>query len=70
MNLERFTGICMEISGRLYEAWGDATGDPMRAAEGRRTQILAMARQRKAFEREQSARQLREFLQRNRNWHF
>lgn len=70
MNYERFTGICKQAAGRLNEVWGELTGDPLRAADGRRAQIAGVAQQRKGWSREESAHQLREFLQRNRHWHF
>lgn len=70
MNYERFAGICKETMGRMNEAWGELTGDPQRAADGRRAQIAGAAQKRKGHSREESARQLRDFLQRNRNWHF
>lgn len=70
MNYERFAGICKQTAGRLNEAWGELTDDPERAADGRRAQAVGAAQQRKGHSREESARQLREFLQRNRNWRF
>jgi uncharacterized protein YjbJ (UPF0337 family) len=70
MTLERFNGICLQIAGRLNEALGELTGDPARRAEGQRTRINAIWQQRKALDKEESARQLRDFVQRNRNWHF
>ncbi len=70
MNMERFTGICLQFAGWLNEALGELTGDPVRKAAGRRTRIAAIWQQRRALDRQESARQLRDFVQRNRNWHF
>ena len=70
MNIERFKGICLHAAGRLNESFGELTRDPYRITKGRRTRIDAIARQRVGFDKEQSERQLRDFLQRNRNWHF
>ncbi len=70
MNGERFAGVCLRFAGRMNETWGELTGDPLRAAAGRRAQIFGKARERSGIAKEDSARQLREFLHRNRNWHF
>ena len=70
MNLERFKGICLHVAGSLNESLGGLTHDTTRMAEGRRMRIDAIARQRKGYDHEKSERQLREFLHRNRNWHF
>ena len=70
MNIQRFKGICLHAAGRLNESLGEFTRNPQRMAEGRRMRIDAIARQRHGFDKEQSERQLRDFLQRNRNWHF
>jgi uncharacterized protein YjbJ (UPF0337 family) len=70
MNGERLAGICRQFAGRMNAAWGELTGDPVRAAAGRRGQIVGKTQQRSGIARQQSARQLREFLHRNRNWHF
>ncbi len=70
MNGERFAGICRQFAGRMNETWGELTGDPLRAAAGRRSQMFGKAQQRSGIAKEDSERQLRDFLHRNRNWHF
>ena len=70
MNAERFAGICQQFAGRMNQTWGELTGDPTRVAAGRRAQIFGKAQQRSGIAKEDSARQLREFLARNRNWYF
>lgn len=70
MNLRRFAAHCQEYVARADEAWGAFSGDRIRVAEARRARILAVARQRREIEREESARQLEDFRQRNRNWHY
>ena len=70
MNGERFAGICLQFAGRMNETWGELTGDPLRAATGRRAQIFGKAQQRSGIAKEDSARQLRDFLIRNRDWYF
>ena len=70
MNAERFAGICRQFAGRMNEVWGELTGDPVRAAAGKRAQIFGKAQQRSGIAKEDSARQLRDFLTRNRHWYF
>ena len=70
MNGEQFAGVCRQFVGRMNETWGDLSGDPLRTAAGRRAQIFGKAQERSGIAKEDSARQLREFLHRNRNWHF
>ena len=68
MNGEQIVGICRQFAGRMNETWGELTGDPLRAAAGRRAQIFGKSQQRSGIAKEESLRQLRDFLQRNRNW--
>ena len=69
MNTERYAGICRQFAGRINETWGELTGDPLRAAAGRRAKIYGKAQQRNAIAKERSNLQLRDFLHRNRNWY-
>lgn len=70
MNLDLFAAYCREFAARVSEAWGELSDDPMRAANARRARTDAIALQRKAFAKEESTRQLADFRQRNRHWHF
>lgn len=70
MNWDQLTGICLQLAGRMNQAWGEASGDPSRDAAGRRAQIVGKARQVSGIEHEQAARQLKDFRHHNRNWHF
>ena len=70
MNSERFAGICRQYAGRTNQSWGELRNDPLRAAAGRRAQKLGKAQQRSGLEKEESARQLSDFLTRNRDWYF
>ena len=70
MNGERFAGICRQFAGRMNETWGELAGDSLRAAAGRRAQIMGKAQQRSGIANEESARQLSDFLTRNRDWYF
>jgi len=69
MNAQRFEGICRQFAGMLTQAWGELSGDSLRADAGRRDRIFGKTQERSGIAIEESARQLKDFLQRNRNWH-
>ena len=69
MNDERFVGICRQFAGKMNEKWGEWTGDPLRAAAGRRMQMFARAQQRSGLAKEESEREMNDFLTRNRDWY-
>jgi uncharacterized protein YjbJ (UPF0337 family) len=68
MNTEQISRAMRQFSGVLTEIWGDLTGDALRSEAGRRIQFAARNELRNAVSSEQSAREMREFLHRNRNW--
>jgi uncharacterized protein YjbJ (UPF0337 family) len=68
MNTERISRLVLHFSGVLTELWGEITGDTLRTEAGRRKQFAARNELRNAISDAQSARELREFLHRNRNW--
>lgn len=70
MQKEQFAGICLQVAGKINEAWGEWAGDPLRSADGRRDQVIGKAQQISAIEQEQAARQLAEFRHDHRNWFF
>lgn len=70
MNGELFVGICRQFAGRMNETLGELTGDERRMAAGRRTRISGKAQQSSGIMKDESARQMKDFLQRNRNWNF
>jgi uncharacterized protein YjbJ (UPF0337 family) len=70
MNAEIFSSICRHIAAQANEAWGEITSDPERVAAGRRAQIVARNQKRMGLANEEAARQLKDFLRRNRDWHF
>ena len=70
MSKERFAGIFLELSGWIVEAWGEMIGDSRMAATGRRDRAVGSAQQDSALEREQAARQLKDFRHHHRNWLF
>ena len=69
MNGEQLAGVCRQFTARMNETWGELTGDPQRVDAGRRDQISAKNKQRSGVASEESRRQMRDFLYRNRNWH-
>ena len=68
MNGEQFAGIYQQFAGSLNETWGKLTGDALRESAGKRARIIGKAQQCNGIEKEESARQMRDFLNRNRNW--
>lgn len=70
MNKERFAGLCLQMAGKMNEAWGKWSGDSRRLADGRRDQVIGKTRQVGAIEREQADRQLAEFHNHRRNQFF
>lgn len=68
MNRDRFEGSRKQFIGKVKERWGKLTSDPQRELAGRREQIAGRMQARYGIAKEEAARQLREFLHRNRNW--
>lgn len=69
MNLHRVEGNWKQFSGRLKEQWGRLARDPERELAGRRDQIAGRALKRYGIAKEQAARQLKAFQDRNRDWY-
>ena len=69
MNGEQFAGIFRQLAERMNESWGELTGDRKRAAAGRRGQLAGKTQQQRGIENEAAARQMKDFLERNRHWH-
>ncbi|MCK9381998.1 MAG: CsbD family protein [Sulfuritalea sp.] len=70
MNGKRFAGIWLQLAGRVNQAWGELTDDPLRETAGRRDQVTGKTQQAGAIAQEAAARQLRDFQHDNRNWYF
>ena len=68
MNTERFTSLCQQLWARINGTFGDLSADRMRTVVSRRALINGKARLRTAMARKNSARQMKEFIHRNRNW--
>lgn len=68
MNQDRFAGIWKQLRGKVKEHWGKLTNDPLGVAAGTRDQLAGRIQERYGVSKEKAARQLKDFLERNRNW--
>ena len=68
MNRDRIEGNWKQLSGKVKEQWGKLTGNQLHAVSGRRDRLAGRAQEQTAVAREESQRQLEEFLYRNRRW--
>ncbi len=68
MNYDRFAGICLQFTGTAKEGWGELTHNPLVVAAGTRDQLAGKIQERYGVSKEQAARELKDFLTRNRNW--
>ena len=64
MNRDRMVGICTQFKGRLKEL----SIDPLSAAAGRRDRIAGRIQEQRGIAKEETERDLKDFLARNRNW--
>ena len=68
MNQDRFAGIWMQFRGKVRGRWGELTNDPVAVTAGTREQLAGRIREGYGISKDTAARQLRDFLHRNRNW--
>ena len=68
MNQDRFEGIRMRLGGTLKEQWGRLTGDSRVVASGKSDRFAGRILEQRGLSAQESARQLNEFMRRNRNW--
>jgi len=68
MNRDRFEGNCRQFRGKVKEQWGKLTNDPQREFAGQREQRTGRIQERYGCSKEEAERQLKDFLNRNRNW--
>jgi uncharacterized protein YjbJ (UPF0337 family) len=68
MNQDRFAGIGKQFRGKVKEHWGKLTNDRLGVAAGTRDQLAGRIQERYGVSKENAARQLKDFLDRNRNW--
>jgi uncharacterized protein YjbJ (UPF0337 family) len=68
MNRERVAGIWKQVNGKLKERWGRLTDDRRLVTAGMLDQRAGRIQERYAASKEEAARQLEEFFDRNRDW--
>lgn len=68
MNRDRIEGIWKQVCGRLRQRWGMLISDQLNAIAGTQSQLAGRIQERCGITKEESQRQLKDFLHRNRNW--
>jgi uncharacterized protein YjbJ (UPF0337 family) len=68
MNRDRIAGNFKQFGGKLRQQWGRLTHDDTGVDAGKRDQLAGSIQARHGRSQEEAERQLREFLDRNRNW--
>ncbi len=68
MNQDRFAGIWKQFRGKVKGRWGKLTNNPLVVTAGTRDQLAGRTQERYGISKEDAARQLKDFLERNRNW--
>ena len=69
MNTDRFEGNLKQIGGMVKEQWGRFTNDAQRESAGIRDQHSGRSQVQYGLSKEEAARQLKDFKNRNSNWH-
>ena len=68
MNRDRFEGNWRQFGGKVKKQWGGLTNDPQREFAGRRDGLAGRVQKQRGTSIEEAERQLKEFLDHNRNW--
>ena len=68
MNRDRVEGNWKQFSGKLKEQWGKLTHDALGTHAGKRDQLAGSIQVRHGMSKEETERQLRDFLYRHRDW--
>lgn len=68
MNRDRVAGNWKRFSGLLREQWGRLSGDQSAVDAGKRDQLAGKVQARHGVSKDETERQVRDFLYRNRNW--
>ena len=66
MNRDRLEGKWKRLSGSVRETWGRLTDDHLSVVAGRHDRLAGRYQEQYGITREQSERELRDFLRRNR----
>ncbi len=69
MNQDQFAGIWKQFRGKVKVSWGQLTHNSLVVAAGRCDQLAGSIQERYGISKAKSARQLKDFLDRNRNWY-
>jgi uncharacterized protein YjbJ (UPF0337 family) len=68
MNRNFIAGSLKQFRGKLKEQWSELTNDQLGVAAARRCQIAGRAQAQYGMAQQESAYQLKDFRNRNRNW--
>ena len=68
MNRDRLEGKWKQFSGNVREQWGRLTDDRLSILAGQHNRDAGKIQERYGIYKEENARQLRDFLHRNRDW--
>ena len=68
MNREQVEGNWKQFSGKLKEQWGRLAQNDSAVAAGKRDQLAGSIQLRHGISKEDTERQVRDFLYRNRDW--
>ncbi|MBE0620311.1 MAG: hypothetical protein IH605_06935 [Burkholderiales bacterium] len=68
MNWDRFAGSWKQFSGKVQEQWSRLRGDESGIDAARHAQLAGSIQLRHGMANEETERQLRDFLDRNRDW--
>ena len=68
MNRDRVEGNWKQFSGSVRAQWGRLTGDESGVNAGKRNRLAGSIQELQGLSKEESERQLKEFLYRNRDW--
>jgi uncharacterized protein YjbJ (UPF0337 family) len=68
MNRDRLEGLWKQVGGFVGEQWGRLTNDPVRVSAGRHNQRVGRAQKIYGIFKEESRRELKQFMHRNRKW--
>ena len=68
MNRDRFAGQWTQFTGIVREQWGRLPNDRLSVVAGKHDQLAGKHQEQYGIYKEESKRQLKEFLRRNRDW--
>ena len=68
MNRDRVAGCWKQFSGYVQEQWSRFVGDEVGVSAAQHTRLAGSIQERHGLSIEETERQLRDFLSRNRDW--